>query len=161
MLWCIDVMSKKVENSPPAITGETVITMGDVVIKKMCFSPILYAAQSDQDDQGPSKFAEQVNQTDLATGEYEGTFNPFLIIVCLLIHLQIGGFKLWECGMDLTEYLDEIGKEDSYFHGKVVAELGCGHAIPSLYCLLRGSAEIAFQDYVRYFVVCLFISYVL
>jgi len=105
------------------------IPIGDTIVKKLCFSPILYAAQTDTDDQGPSAFAKQINETDLATGEYEG------------------GFKLWECGTDLTEYMHEIGNEESYFHDKVVAELGCGHGIPALYCMLRGSPEVAFQDY--------------
>ena len=49
-------------------------------------------------------------------------------------------------------YLHEISCDDeTYWYSKTVGELGCGHALPALYCLHRGSPEVTFQDYVRYY----------
>jgi predicted nicotinamide N-methyase len=113
-----------------ALSGEVELLVGNVRMKKMVFSSSLYVAQSDQDGSGPTPFAEQIAETDLAPGEYEG------------------GFKLWECGQDLTMFLDHISAgQPDFWTEKAVVELGCGHAIPSLYCLLRGAKEVAFQDY--------------
>ncbi|CAG9317606.1 unnamed protein product [Blepharisma stoltei] len=51
-----------------------------------------------------------------------------------------GGLRLWECALDLTNYLKNIE-----IKGRVL-ELGCGHGLPGIYCLSRG-AEVVFQDY--------------
>jgi predicted nicotinamide N-methyase len=62
----------------------------------------------------------------------------------------LGGFKLWECGEDLARYLGEISKlgGDDYWKNKRVIELGCGHSLPALYCMLKGASHVGFQDYV-------------
>jgi len=54
-----------------------------------------------------------------------------------------GGFKQWECGEDLLDYLyaESIPPADAK-----VLEIGCGHGIPGLFCLQRGAA-VSFQDY--------------
>lgn len=63
--------------------------------------------------------------TDLIAGVYEG------------------GLKVWECGIDLMEYL----KENVSIEGKRVLELGCGHGIPGIHCANEGAIEVVFQDY--------------
>jgi hypothetical protein len=63
------------------------------------------------------------NRTDLVTGKYEG------------------GLKLWECSLDL---LDFLSSQDSI--PNKVLELGCGHGLPGLYCAQRGSL-VSLQDY--------------
>ncbi|KAG2377841.1 hypothetical protein C9374_008926 [Naegleria lovaniensis] len=60
-----------------------------------------------------------------------------------------GGFKLWECSEDLVEFLMNDSKfVNDNVKNRNVLELGCGHALPSIYCLLQGGAKkCAFQDY--------------
>ena len=52
--------------------------------------------------------------------------------------------KLWECSRDLVTFLDDAGS----LAGKHVLELGCGAAIPAVFCLLRGAETVTVQDYV-------------
>ena len=54
-----------------------------------------------------------------------------------------GGLKIWECSVDLVEYLMESNVE---CEGKRVLEIGCGAALPGIFTLLQG-AEVDFQDY--------------
>eukprot|EP01117_Protostelium_nocturnum_P009902 TRINITY_DN3527_c0_g1_i8.p1 TRINITY_DN3527_c0_g1~~TRINITY_DN3527_c0_g1_i8.p1 ORF type:complete len:269 (+),score=83.13 TRINITY_DN3527_c0_g1_i8:73-879(+) len=55
-----------------------------------------------------------------------------------------GGFKLWECSIDLIHYLEETSFS---FEGKTVLELGCGHGLPALYALKKGASVVHFQDF--------------
>lgn len=68
----------------------------------------------------------QLQNTDLVSGVYEG------------------GFKLWECSIDLTRFLIE---QNVQVQNKNVLEIGCGAGIPGIYCLQNG-AHVQFQDYV-------------
>ena len=52
--------------------------------------------------------------------------------------------KLWECCRDLVTFLDGAGS----LAGQHVLELGCGAAIPAIFCLLRGAETVTVQDYV-------------
>jgi SAM-dependent methyltransferase len=64
---------------------------------------------------------------DLVPGQYEG------------------GIKLWECSLDLCNFLP--GYVGWYPLENInVLELGCGHGLPGLYFLLRGS-QVMFQDF--------------
>lgn len=57
-------------------------------------------------------------QTDLIPGVYEG------------------GFKTWECALDLVAHLeDRVSQQEglSWLSGVKVTELGCGTALPSMY----------------------------
>lgn len=53
-----------------------------------------------------------------------------------------GGHKVWECTLDLLEYMSNNSEK---FRGKCL-ELGCGVALPSILAALLGS-EITLQDY--------------
>ncbi|TPX30645.1 hypothetical protein SmJEL517_g05837 [Synchytrium microbalum] len=55
-----------------------------------------------------------------------------------------GGFKTWESSLDLVGVLERI--DDAWWSGKNVLELGCGQALPGMYCLIHG-AKVTFQDY--------------
>jgi SAM-dependent methyltransferase len=62
-----------------------------------------------------------------------------------------GGFKLWEGSIDLTRHLMAKFAPEQFFpplalQGKKVLELGCGHGLPGILCLMMG-AEVHFQDY--------------
>ena len=53
------------------------------------------------------------------------------------------GMKLWECSVDLCVILEKCAS----LANSSVLELGCGHGIPGLVCLSKGSSFVHFQDY--------------
>ncbi|CAG8549464.1 4385_t:CDS:2 [Ambispora gerdemannii] len=56
-----------------------------------------------------------------------------------------GGFKTWECSLDLVDYLAGRGIN---IDSLKVLELGCGSGLPGIYILTREkSARVDFQDY--------------
>uniref|UniRef100_A0A1I8BJI9 protein-histidine N-methyltransferase n=1 Tax=Meloidogyne hapla TaxID=6305 RepID=A0A1I8BJI9_MELHA len=70
--------------------------------------------------------AENLNiPTDLETGIYEG------------------GLKVWECSLDLSNFIDSIS-----FEGFNVLELGCGAGLPSIVAALNGASSLTLQDFV-------------
>ena len=53
--------------------------------------------------------------------------------------------KIWECSLDLVNYLS---KSPDNLHGKKVLELGCGAALPGLFCLKNAKIkELHLQDF--------------
>lgn len=56
-----------------------------------------------------------------------------------------GGFKLWECAIDLTEYLHST--QSGSLRGKSVLELGAGHAFPAIVAAKHGATPVHVQDY--------------
>lgn len=68
-----------------------------------------------------------------------------LVFTCNLLALHAGGYKLWECSLDLAYFLaNDI--ETSDFPNMQVMELGCGQGIPGIVAQILG-AETHFQDY--------------
>ncbi|KAI9006439.1 hypothetical protein DFJ74DRAFT_741339, partial [Hyaloraphidium curvatum] len=67
-----------------------------------------------------------VEGTDLIAGEYEG------------------GLKTWECAHDLLRCLAAM---QSSLRGQRVLELGCGSALPGIYCLTKVASTVHLQDY--------------
>ena len=74
---------------------------------------------------------------------------------CLCIHpcgFPAGGFKLWECALDLCEHLcnafDIRATQQQWSsklpHGTHVLELGCGHGLPGILLMLAG-CDVHFQ----------------
>jgi 2-polyprenyl-3-methyl-5-hydroxy-6-metoxy-1,4-benzoquinol methylase len=63
---------------------------------------------------------------DIIPGEYEG------------------GFKLWDCTVDLASYLAE---HQPMFQSKRVLELGCGHGLLGILAHKLGASEVCLQDY--------------
>lgn len=65
-----------------------------------------------------------------------------------------GGFKVWECGIDLAQHLIQMSgvpngvsnKRTISVVGKNVIEVGCGHGLPGIYCLQQGARHVCFQD---------------
>lgn len=43
-----------------------------------------------------------------------------------------GGFKVWECTIDLLNYLN---KNNFDFNGKTIMDLGCGHGLLGIYAM--------------------------
>ncbi|KXS21575.1 hypothetical protein M427DRAFT_93496 [Gonapodya prolifera JEL478] len=72
------------------------------------------------------------DRTDLIPGVYEG------------------GLKTWECSLDLVDYLSRTfngSSPDLTITDQTVLEIGCGAALPGIYCLLHGAARVDLQDY--------------
>eukprot|EP00794_Sanderia_malayensis_P008041 gene8041-8904_t len=76
----------------------------------------------------PEKLREVVKNSDLNSGIYEG------------------GFKVWECSLDLVEFLHDNENQVNLLN-KDVLELGCGAGLPGIYCLLSGANTVCFQDF--------------
>ena len=55
-----------------------------------------------------------------------------------------GGFKLWECTIDLLAYLE---KHPELVQDKKVVEMGCGHGLVGILCKKMGSKSVCLQDY--------------
>ena len=63
----------------------------------------------------------------------------------LVSNVYEGGFKLWECAVDLAGFLAELPDAELGPAHRVL-ELGCGHGLPGLVALRRG-AQVDFVDY--------------
>ena len=55
-----------------------------------------------------------------------------------------GGLKLWECALDLVQFLAESNLDFSRMR---VLELGCGLGLPGIYTAMQGARSVDFQDY--------------
>lgn len=60
-----------------------------------------------------------------------------------------GGLKLWECSLDLAEFLIDEASNGRLSSGASILELGCGHAVPSIVAVKLGFREIWCCDYNR------------
>ena len=75
---------------------------------------------------------------------------PCLCII--LVGFPAGGFKLWECALDLCDHLcnafDIKATQEQWSsklpHGTRVLELGCGHGLPGILMMLAG-CDVHFQ----------------
>ncbi|XP_078347361.1 histidine protein methyltransferase 1 homolog [Oculina patagonica] len=104
---------------------ETAIGGGHLRMKHVSETNVEESLKDRQDVHGYDIVTAAENSTDLIPSVYEG------------------GLKIWECSIDLVEYLLESGVN---FRGKRVLEIGCGAGLPGIYALLQG-AEVHFQDY--------------
>lgn len=109
----------------PSEVEEIPIGGGNLWIKHVSDSNVAENLKDRQDVSGRDILTAAENGTDLIPLVYEG------------------GFKIWECSVDLVEYLLESRMS---FHENLVMELGCGAGLPGIYALLQG-AEVHFQDF--------------
>ncbi|KAJ3227373.1 hypothetical protein HDU81_006755 [Chytriomyces hyalinus] len=115
----------------PVPTADTMmLVMGEHTgrsgIVRRCLADVKLDAAS-EDHAGAWVDSVMLQNTDLINGVYEG------------------GFKTWECSLDLVALLAGLDSA-AWITGKKVLELGCGSALPGLYCLTKGS-RVDFQDY--------------
>ncbi|OQR89230.1 hypothetical protein THRCLA_09844 [Thraustotheca clavata] len=89
-----------------------------------------------------------VNQTNPLFIQNVGALHKLLDTSDLENGVYEGGFKLWECSIDLIKYLQQhqdtipIGAQELR-----VMELGCGHGLPGIYALQQGASHVLFSDY--------------
>jgi predicted nicotinamide N-methyase len=99
------------------IESEPIIVSDDLTMIKRCISDIKLDCIDD------AETSQMLQTNDIIPSVYEG------------------GFKIWECSIDLTRYL--MGED---VLGKRVLELGCGSGVPGIYALTKG-ANVTFQDF--------------
>ena len=64
-----------------------------------------------------------------------------------LIHnVYEGGFKIWECTLDVLDYLQENSKIFD-LKEKSILDLGCGQGLLGIYALKMDAKSVLFQDY--------------
>jgi predicted nicotinamide N-methyase len=120
----VDYQQSTGETHP--IMGEVVVLEGMVLYKRALADINFEIAQRDDMVHGNELVQAITQSSDLIAGVYEG------------------GCKTWECSLDLVRFLHSL--PDALLNGKRVIELGCGSALPGIYCLKRG-ATTDFQDY--------------
>mmetsp|Transcript_16053 Transcript_16053/g.31442 ORF Transcript_16053/g.31442 Transcript_16053/m.31442 type:complete len:301 (+) Transcript_16053:36-938(+) len=105
------------------LTGTADSKVEELIIDKCTFRKRIFLGEQ-------TGLGDLVKTSDLVSGVYEG------------------GFKLWECAVDMVTYLQELKGENelSCVHGKRVADIGCGHGLPGVWCAQEGAAYVAFQD---------------
>ncbi|KAI9336256.1 hypothetical protein BD770DRAFT_401785 [Pilaira anomala] len=82
----------------------------------------------EQDDKEVISMLNLSGNTDLIKGVYEG------------------GFKTWECSIDMVQYLS--GLPEDQISNKKILELGCGSSLPALYLLSHSHTNrVDVQDY--------------
>lgn len=64
----------------------------------------------------------------------------------IIKNIYEGGFKIWECTIDLLEYLEEK-YSNLIFESKSVMDLGCGQGILGILALKNKANFVIFQDY--------------
>ena len=92
------------------------------------FAPLRHVASGEG-----TSLAELTRRSDVVRREYEG------------------GFKVWECAVDLIDFLSSPPPRSPPLLPPAVyarvLEVGCGHGFPGLFCLLeKDAAHVTFQD---------------
>lgn len=57
-----------------------------------------------------------------------------------------GGFKVWECSLDVIDFLEEFS-EKIILKDKSVLDLGCGQGLLGIYALQKTAKSVLFQDF--------------
>ena len=86
-------------------------------------TPANTTARSQSSSDPNTRVFDVALQRDVLTGVYEG------------------GFKVWECALDLVEYIKE---HPDFVKGKTVLEIGCGQGLPGIMALKQGAEHVCF-----------------
>ncbi|XP_067650131.1 histidine protein methyltransferase 1 homolog isoform X1 [Haliotis asinina] len=108
------------------ISRNTTQNVGDLSTTEHNICGVVFRVIRQQDVNVSSSALQVTTDSDLVPGVYEG------------------GLKIWECGVDLAEYLINHNIDCKGLH---VLELGCGAGLPGLTAMHKGAAVVDFQDY--------------
>lgn len=86
------------------------------------------------DDCTPLSYAI-VNTTDAPFLARTGAIRSILTASDLQTGVYEGGFKLWECSLDLVRFVERL---PGFTMPRRVLELGCGHGLPGIHALQQG-----------------------
>nr|SVE74404.1 EOG090X0C09 [Daphnia barbata] len=89
------------------------------------------------------KHVEQLITSGKA-GEFESINTAIQMNSDVVKGVYEGGLKVWECTLDLLDYLD---KEHVQFDTLTVLDLGCGAGLLGIHALRKGALAVDFQDY--------------
>ncbi|OWZ16922.1 hypothetical protein PHMEG_0009211 [Phytophthora megakarya] len=89
---------------------------------------------------------EIVNTTDACFLRRTGAISSILTTSDVQTGVYEGGFKLWECAVDLVTFVEAQLRQGVAMPTSVL-ELGCGHGLPGIHALLRGAKRVVFSDY--------------
>ena len=90
-------------------------------------TPANTTARSQSSSDPNTRVFDVALQRDVLTGVYEG------------------GFKVWECALDLIQYM-RAGQNSIFLSGQTVLEAGCGLGLPSVCALQQGAKSVFLQD---------------
>ena len=110
-------------NKPKSLLKESIETK-NIIINDLTIKRIIYNSNKKKQNDDLSTI---IKNYDVKNGLYEG------------------GFKLWECSIDLMKYLNTINFKEQ----QDIFEIGCGHGLPTLYMLKKFPNlinSIIFQD---------------
>ncbi|KAL5006902.1 hypothetical protein ScPMuIL_015708 [Solemya velum] len=88
--------------------------------------------------------SEKVEQDVSEKSPASGVINAVQSHSDLVPSVYEGGLKVWECSLDLVQYLHT---EKIDMRGKYVLELGCGAGLPGIFAAVSGAAQVYLQDY--------------
>ncbi|KAF4028551.1 Lysine methyltransferase [Phytophthora infestans] len=90
---------------------------------------------------------EIVNTTDADFQTRTGAISSILTTSDVETGVYEGGFKLWECAVDLVKFVETQLRQGKLTMPPSVLELGCGHGLPGIHALQRGADRVVFSDY--------------
>ncbi|RLN46176.1 hypothetical protein BBJ29_007648 [Phytophthora kernoviae] len=91
---------------------------------------------------------EIVNTTDSGFLARTGAISSILTTSDVQTGVYEGGFKLWECAVDLVKFVEtQLRQQPNAKMPAAVLELGCGHGLPGIHALQRGAERVVFMDY--------------
>jgi SAM-dependent methyltransferase len=90
---------------------------------------------------------EIVNTTDAGFLARTGAISAILTTSDVQTGVYEGGFKLWECAVDLVCFVETQLRQGQAAMPASVLELGCGHGLPGIHALQRGAKRVVFSDY--------------
>uniref|UniRef100_A0AAV1UB55 protein-histidine N-methyltransferase n=1 Tax=Peronospora matthiolae TaxID=2874970 RepID=A0AAV1UB55_9STRA len=131
-------------SSSPSVTPSTVSVRqrdGERFTSKLCAPPPVFSAVQ----VGDVTF-EMVQTTSADFVARTGAIGSFLTTTDVQTGVYEGGFKLWECALDLVKLLATQRRQGATMAASVL-ELGCGHGLPGIYALQQGAELVTFSDY--------------
>ncbi|GMF21927.1 unnamed protein product [Phytophthora lilii] len=107
--------------APEAVTAFSPAPVGDLSFEIVATTAADFLART-------GAIRSVLSTSDVQTGVYEG------------------GFKLWECAVDLVQFVETQLRQGGAMPADVL-ELGCGHGLPGIHALQRGAERVVFSDY--------------